>query len=478
MIDRLARASMALGVRETAVKVVRLLVSVAGICTLAYILSTLVLRTDVYFVVLAAVVVAASIILSRRFELGIFLFLLIAPFNTGTSPAVLGEEASYNAGIMPSQASLAFLCFYWLVSGMLGSGFRIERTRLNGPLYVFFGLAIASMVMSFFVWDPEVQRYKQQILYPVSEIGLWILCAAAFFMTASKMRNQSWLKALFWPVVIVALYAAVFQITDLEMIWSISRSTFTVAFAATVVMARLFFGRDSSSVKVGLALLLGVFLTAILWNTAWVSGLISAILGIAFVLLLYSRKVFAVVAVACLILLLAQPGALHSIYHESRSQGDMDRLNMWGDAARMASSTNPLFGIGPASYLAYSRKFGSVWYGHTTYTTAHSDYAQIIAEMGLLGILSFVWLVIVGAKVGLEAIRKTPADLKWLSVAGTSVFAAIAVTSLVGDYLFPSRVNGGIWSFGTSVIPWVLLGAAVAASRVGDNPLSIEEQNR
>lgn len=469
MIDRLSGTMEGMNVKDAARRVVRGLFALGGLLFVAYALSVLVIRMDVYFAIVAGIVVIASIFLSRWFMLGIVLFAMIAPFNIGNSPAVMGAEASYKAGVMPSQLGLIFLCAFWGITRFFGDGIKLAKSRLNLPIAVFLGVAILSAITSYVVWDEDVIRYDKQLLYQVSEIGIWGFCVAAFFLAASAMRDKRWIAALYWPLAIVGIYVTFFQVSGMQMPWIINRSMFITAFAATLTIAKILYGKESGAGKIGLAMLLGVFILGLFWSRSWVSGWLTAALGMMFVVFYYSKKMFGAALLILIIGFALQPAPVHTVYSESQAEGDMDRIDLWVDAANMAMTVNPILGIGPADYLAYSRKYGSVWYGNTTYTTAHSDYAQIIAELGLFGIIAFLWLIVAGIRTGFDTIRDSPAELKWLTVGATAIFVAIAVTSLVGDYLLPSRVNGGIWSFSTSIFPWLLLGAAVATIQPDDD---------
>ncbi|MBI2843220.1 MAG: O-antigen ligase family protein [Armatimonadetes bacterium] len=456
------------GAITTASRWLRLIFAISALLMLSYAVSMFVLEMDLYYAVLAAIAVAVAILLSRKFELGLVIFCLIAPFDDFDSPAVLGAEASYQAGIMPSEAGLVLLCLFWIGSQVLGSDIRLIRTRLDIPILTFFGVAVASVAASYFIWDSEVNRYDNPILFQVAEIGIWVLCVAAYFLPANSFKSRAWIAAVYWPIAAVGLYVSFHQFSGLEMPWSIAHSTFMISFAATLTAAKLLFGRTTGSAKLGYLVLLCVYLFAAMWNRGWVSGWFAAWLGVAAVTLVYSRRMFVVFALIALVVLFIFPGVYNSVYDESRQEGDLDRIGLWGDAVGMAARTNPLLGIGPGDYLAYARRYGTIWYGDRTYTTAHSNYAQLIAELGLLGIAAFLWIVVAGIKTGAETIRKSRSDLKWLAVGATAVFASMAVTSLVGDYLFPSRVNGGIWTFGTSLFPWFLLGTAVASTRLDE----------
>jgi len=462
MIDRHSGTIDGMNIKYAARRIIRGLFALGGLLFVAYVLSVLVIRMDLYFAIVAGIIVIASIFLSRWFMLGIIIFATIAPFNIGNSPAVMGAEASYKAGVMPSQLGLFFLCAFWGIKRFFGDGIKLAKTRLNLPIAVFFSVAVLSAMSSYFIWDDDVSRYDKQFLYQVSEIGIWALCAVAFFLTASAMRDKRWIAALYWPLVIVGIYVTFFQVSGIGMPWTINRSTFITAFAATLTTARILYGKESAAGKIGLAVLLGIFILGSFWSRSWVSGWLTTGFGMMLVVFYYSRKLFAVAVLLLMIGFTLYSAPVLTVYDESQAEGDMDRINLWVDAANMAMAVNPILGIGPADYLTYSRKYGSVWYGNTTYTTAHSDYAQMIAELGLFGIIAFIWLIVAGIRTGFDAIRDGPVELRWFTVGATAIFAAIAVTSLVGDYLLPSRVNGGIWSFSTSVFPWLLLGAAAA----------------
>lgn len=440
------------------------LLAIAGILLIAYITAMVVVKYDIYYAIALSVVVTVGIILSKKFELGIFLLFVVAPFNRGGTPDVV-NSANMSTGIPPNAIALVFLTAFYVLMSVLRGKLTLVKTRLTVPIIVFIGVAALSVIAATYLWDPGVKRYDKQLLYQISEIGLWALCFVAFFITSNAVKNKAWLSALFWPVVLIALYVGILTLANIPLPFKISRNLFIESFASILITARLFFGQDRPAGKFGLAMLGLLFLLVTFLGRSWVSGWATAVTGIMVILFLYSRKLFAGVAVAGLALVLLYPGFISSIYSESRQEGDLDRFTLWSDSAKMAIANNPVLGIGPADYIAYRHKYASVWYGYTTYTTAHSDYAQIIAELGLLGIAAFLWLIVAGVRTGLDSAKKSPKGLKWLAVGGTAVFAAIAVTSLFGDYLLPSRVNGGIWSFGTSIFPWLLLGTAVAAGR-------------
>lgn len=444
------------------------IVSLASLALGAYAISTLVIKMDIYYVAIAVVLLLAAMIFSKKFELGLLIYAFIAPFNRGGSPAVLGGAASYQAGLMPSQIGLLLLCGIWAISRFFKGSQESVKTRLDKPFIAFFGVCVASIISAYFIWDPAVRHYDKQLLFHISEVGMWALCALAFYLVANAGKRTEWLEALFWPVAVVGIYVAIFQFAGMDAPVRITRSEFIPAYAAIFATARLAFGKDKAITRFVVAAILAINVASVFVARDWVSGWLTALLGIMVVIFFKSKRAFFAAAAVGLVLLVVFPAGVNNVYDQSRQEGDLDRFTIWHDSAVMATRVNPVLGIGPGDYLTYARKYASVWYGDTTYTNAHSTFAQVIAELGLLGTIAIIWLAVAGIKTGMDAIKKSRQDKKWFSVGATAIFAAIVATSLVGDYLLPSRVNGAIWTFGTSVYPWLLLGAAVAIARIDE----------
>lgn len=442
----------------------RLLISMVGILLLSYTISMIVMRLSPPYAILAGGAVIAALVLSMKFELGLLFYVLICALQPSGEQGMRGATMNVGFGIVPL-AILGVLCLFWLVAKTFRDEPKVEKTRLSPASLWFFIVAGASVAATLVIWNQNVRANQFGLLVNFAEVMLWVLCVAAFYVTANCTTNKKWLTAIFWLVVILASYFSVFQMAGRMQPLAMPRGTFIVAYAAILCVARVIFGTESRAAKTGYAFLALLFLANTVWDPTWVSGWLAAGLGAGFVILFYSRKIFVVATIIVLFAMLVYPGFIHSIYDQSRQEGDMDRANLWTDAVRMAVASNPMLGVGPGNYRTYNREFSSIWYGNRTYTTAHSDFAQMIGEIGLFGIVMFLWLIVAGIRTGVDSAKRSASNTKWLSIGATAIFASIAVTSLVGDYLLPSRINGGIATFGTSVLPWILLGAAVAVSR-------------
>lgn len=119
------------------------------------------------------------------------------------------------------------------------------------------------------------------------------------------------------------------------------------------------------------------------------------------------------------------------------------RLNYWRETLRLIKM-HPLVGVGLGNFnLVYSRY-------------AHNSYLQIWAEMGILGIVSFLWLVAAVIKSGLKVLKAS---------SHKTYLAALITATLV--FLIHNAVDFTFFLPEVSLIWWVVLGVLTAYGESG-----------
>ncbi|MDO8589385.1 MAG: O-antigen ligase family protein [Armatimonadota bacterium] len=441
---------------------------VGGLVVAGYAIATLVMRFDPYYAIAAMLCVVLGVVIAYKPELGVFCYFAIAPYALGKSPEIESRNSDYSAGLLPSELLLGFLLAMWLGRRLLTGNWKLAPSGLNKPMVALGAVVIASFACSQLIYDPTIPEAHHLLITQLAETGLFLLAIGAFFLAANSLVTPKWINALFYPMVFVGLYAAAFKLTGTPMIVPTPKATLVATVAAGYIFARLLFRPPGRLASVILWAILILCAAVPVQSHSWISGLIAMGVVMLTLLFLKSRKAFAYILVVLAVLAIAARPVFVDMYKFSEETGDFDRFGIWGDAARMAWDTNPVLGVGPGNFYPYSFRFGTIWYGRYTYTTAHNNYAQAAAEMGLLGLAAFVWLIVAGLKTGLGLFRKARADLKWLPAAATAILAGFAASSLLGDYMFPNRANGGLLTFGISVYVWLTMGAAVSAGRVSE----------
>jgi hypothetical protein len=181
----------------------------------------------------------------------------------------------------------------------------------------------------------------------------------------------------------------------------------------------------------------------------WAAGAV----GVAAVLAAKDRRLTALALVAVLLVAPALPQSIRSRAVTAITLADSSaryRLTIWKSALRMAADYWPS-GIGPGP-TPFSQVYPAYEIAGTPAAHTHNLYLQVLVEMGLPGLLSFLWLLGCFASETLRGIR--PGSLVPAGLAGA---------------IFGQMVHGwidNIWYSPKIVfIFWATLGLALAACR-------------
>ena len=419
-----------------------------------------------YFLIAGSIAILLGLILVRHLQFALIGYMFLAALAFGESPAVQSPNSGYKAGLMPSELLLAFLLMLWIGRAIFVDGFKPVKSHLNRPLVALGLVSVVSLVFSNTLIGLKKLPFHQLAITQFAEIGLLCLSICAYFFTANALKDGKWIGRIFAPVILLAVYFSGHRIIGYDlpipMIWG----SLILAMGIAFIYSRLLFGKLSRPQKIWFGFLLPILAYAAYSDAAWISGWV-AVTGVILIVTWFRSKGLAVLLLALMLFaLFVYPGVYHSIHEESELGGDFDRFVIWVDASRMFMNVNPILGVGPGNYQPYVLLHNTIWFGSQTYTTAHSNYVQMAAELGLMGLAVFFWVIVGGIMTGLTAVRRAPPELRWLAIAATAIFASMAVTSMFGDYMFPSRGNNGLVNFGTTVYLWLIMGAAAAAANL------------
>lgn len=425
-----------------------------------------------YYLVAGSIAITLGMVLVRNLQFALIGYMFIAALAFGESPAVQSPNSGYSAGLMPSEVLLGFFVLLWMGRAVFADGLRPVKSQLNRPLIVLALVSVVSLAFSNTLVGTIKLPFHQLAITQFAEVGLLFLSICAFFFAANILKDRKWIGRIFAPVVLLGSYFSAHRLIGFDfpipMLWG----NLLLAMAIALLYSRLLFDTLTRPQKIWFSMLLAVMLYAAFNSMAWLSGWV-AVTGVVLIVSWLRSKPLAIAVLAIMLFgLFVYPGIYRSIHEESELGGDFDRFVIWVDASRMFLNVNPVLGVGPGNYQPYVLLHNTIWFGSQTYTTAHSNYVQVAAELGLVGLAVFMWVIVGGIMTGLKAIRGSPPELKWLGIAATAIFASMAVTSVFGDYMFPSRGNNGIVNFGTTVYLWLIMGAAAAAANL---PKSTEE---
>ncbi|MBI5415685.1 MAG: O-antigen ligase family protein, partial [Candidatus Omnitrophica bacterium] len=132
-----------------------------------------------------------------------------------------------------------------------------------------------------------------------------------------------------------------------------------------------------------------------------------------------------------------------------------NRLGYWSRSMRIIRDY-PLLGTGINTYSVVQWEYSEGWGGYP-----HNSYLQMTAETGVLGLLSFLWLLFVLYKNWFRALRKMQeSTLKCLL---TGFGAGLS------GFLLHSFFDTNFYSVQLSSLMWLIMGVVVAIQHMGTN---------
>ena len=231
------------------------------------------------------------------------------------------------------------------------------------------------------------------------------------------------------------------------------------AYLVSVMMLGLglsfFYGAVTWKTVFGKVLCLGSMVLC-LFLTFSRGGLVACMAGILMLAFLFKKKILWAVPVIFLVVLFS---GKHLYGNRAAREGAVDptvetRLLMLKDATRMFRS-HPWTGIGLNTYYKTHEKVHS---SAIPPSYAHNSYMQMLAEVGIVGLMSFVALMIYWFGRGLGAVKRSrDPGLKYLLGGVLASVSGLCAASLFDNVLFMLL---------PATLFWVLLGYGVALARL------------
>jgi hypothetical protein len=393
-----------------------------------------------------------AFVLLRTLEVGYFFMLAGAIFIPFKGPG----------GINASMIILICMIFLWLMEKFVVQR-RFEFVR-SGPIRPAIYFMVVSLVafgmgqISWFVFAKQAPLDTQ-----FGGFSIYFFSLAAMIMTANLLTDSRWLKPFIWAFLGVGVIYMLCRAANLAFIDLVYARGFTAnsmfwTWMVALGLGQAIFNHDLTR-RARIVLYLIVALTLIVaiakgydWKSGWVPPLIAAgvLIGLRFKKLAFASIPIVLVAV----ILIAQ----NLISSDSYSWGT--RVDAWLVVLDI-SRINPLLGMGFANYYWFARLF-TIRGFHTSFSS-HSQYVDIIAQTGLVGLICFLWLIFEVGHLSWNLNRKLKCGFERGYSHG--VFAGLLGSLMAGflvDWLLPFAYNIGLEGFRASILPWIFFGGLIS----------------
>ena len=126
---------------------------------------------------------------------------------------------------------------------------------------------------------------------------------------------------------------------------------------------------------------------------------------------------------------------------------------------------SPFMGFGWANYRWFTPLFPIR--GYAVYFNSHNQYVDIVAQIGVVGLICFVWFFVQTGILGWKLRTRVPAGFPRAYVYGAlGGLVATLVAGMLGDWILPFFYNVGLTGFRASVLAWLFLGGLVVLEQI------------
>lgn len=402
--------------------------------------------------------IAGSIFLIRYKPLGLVLIILLSVSVPFSGPG------GFNGAIL----GVAFILGIWFIDMLIRERkIHFVKSSLSVPLLFFTVSALISFLFGQLPWYPLAQQAP--ILSQVGGLAIFILSAGAFFLVGNLVRDTRWLKIMVGVFLVLgSLYilGRNFPVLAryLRHIFQAGATTNSL-FWVWLVVIPLSQAMINEHLRMGwrialLVLVAATLCVAIVYASDWKSGYIPPLAGMAVIIALRYRRLTSLFIPAAIIgfWFISTQAVVTEEYSYST------RLDAWQIVIRIAEA-NPILGLGFANYYFYTPLFPIR--GWSVNFNSHSQYVDIFAQTGLVGLLCFLWLFFEMGRLGWRLKERAPIGFARAYVYGAlGGLVGTLVAAFLVDWVLPFVYNLGMNGFRGAVLSWLFLGGLMSIEQI------------
>ena len=381
-------------------------------------------------------------------------------FEIGT-----GTQSAINVTIMIAVGMDGLLFLEMLV---VKRRFYFYPSRVNPPLVGLCTIALVSFVAGQLPWFAFARPVS--LAAQIAGVSLFLLSAGAFLWSSQAISEIKWLRWLVWLYLGSGAFYVLMNFLPFGFISklydpSTTGSLFWVWMVALAGSQAFFNNKLAIKWRYLLGILTALALIRGWINRDWVSGWLPAAIAFWAILLFRNWRWGLVIGlVTGLVVAVFKPELIQQMITIDQ-YSIFTRQEAWRIVLNDIVKVSPIIGLGPANYYNYTSLFPIL--GYSIRFNSHNQYVDLIAQVGLVGIFIFTWLVAEIGWLGWRLKDRTKSGFETAYVIGAlSGLVGTLAAGMFGDWIIPFVYNIGLAGFRTSVFGWVFLGGLVAIERL------------
>lgn len=371
------------------------------------------------------------------------------------------------SGLNMTMLLTGLLLGLWLLDMMvLRRDIYLVASRPVGPLLALVFVAVLAFGVGQLPWFLHARHAP--LGAQLGGLALFILSAGAFLLVAHQIRELRWLEWMTWLLILLGGMAIVGSmlpgLNRLTAVLFSSGATGSMLWTWFIALAfsQVLLNRHlAPRWRWGLGLLVSVALYQLTirgWD--WKSGYVPPLISIVVIIGIRSWRLGLLFALGGLFLV---PEIVSSLI-ETDQYSYGTRLDAWLIVLEIATA-NPILGLGPANYSWYTPLFSLR--GYFIQFNSHSQYIDLIAQTGVLGLVCYLWIFGSVGRLGWSLRERVPEGFTRAYVYGAlGGLVGTLAAGVLGDWVIPYFYNITLMGFQSSVLPWLFLGGLVALEQI------------
>ncbi len=404
-------------------------------------------------VMLGGIVVV--LLLLKKINIGFILIMLSAMFIPFTGPG----------GVNAAVLMVAMLVGLWFMDMLVVKrNFHFIKSRTLFPALIFLVSSVISFAMGQIPWFLFANQAPMDA--QIGGFAIFILSVGLMIATAHLIQDIKWLETVVWIFIglgAVYVFGRTLQLpVDRIYQFGFTAGSMFWTWLIALTFGQVVFNRGLKTSIRGLLIVvvLATFYVAIVQAYDWKSGWLPPLAVVAVILgLRHPRLVLLAIPFA---LIVAGYLTAELIASDEYSWGT--RVDAWIIVLTI-SRENPLFGLGFSNYYWYTPLF-PIRGWHVSFNS-HSQYVDLIAQVGLLGLIFFLWVFFEVGRLGWRLKNRLPDGF-----ARSYTFSVMAgvvgtlVAAFLVDWVLPFVYNIGLNGFRASILPWIFFGGLISIGQI------------
>jgi hypothetical protein len=334
----------------------------------------------------------------------------------------------------------------------------LRPTPANRPLLLFMATAVLALVWSNVFRDPLVRAWGSFPFVQAASTFVILLLGGAFLLVVNAVDDLCIVK------VIVILFLAVSILGYLELGLVQTRGVYTMWVIALAYSQALFNQRLPWWLRVACLGLTAMWIEwSLLRRLTWLASWVPSVAVLGLLTFLRSRKLFLILMIFAIAFLFSQKHVIEAAFAVESEVSGNTRLDAWAVNWRVTGK-HLLFGTGPAGYAAY---YMTYWPDDGVAT--HSNYVDILAETGVVGLFFYLWFFGAILWSGYRAFRRFQGRWDFATAYAAAALVGCIGTMMVmglGDWVIPFAYTQGIEGYDYAIYSWIFLGGLYAVERL------------